>query len=53
MESGLVAPSAYIYLECPAKGDLPTLPNQWQLKKDKKAGVIRYCLFQNTTGDSV
>lgn len=51
MARQLVAPSAYIYLECPAKGDLPTLPEQWQLKKDKKAGAIRYCLFQNMVGD--
>lgn len=48
-----IAPMGYIYLECPAAEELPVLPTKWKLKKDKKAGAIRYCLFQNTVGDSL
>lgn len=52
MVQQLVAPMAYIYVECPVNKVLPRLPEEWQLKKDKKAGAIRYCLFQNTVGDN-
>jgi len=44
-ESTLLMPSCVIYLECPAKQMLPNLPLNWQLIKDKKAGDVRYCLF--------
>lgn len=45
--------NALIYIECPSKGDLPEMPKQWQLIKDKKAGEVRYCLLQNTDGETV
>lgn len=44
--------NAYIYLECPTKGDFPILPIQWQLIKDKKSGSIRYCLFKHNLRDT-
>ena len=44
--------NALIYIECPSKGDLPALPKHWQLIKDKKAGEVRYCLFQNQAGET-
>lgn len=44
--------NALIYIECPSKSDLPELAKQWQLIKDKKAGEVRYCLFQNQAGGS-
>ena len=46
MQQNSLADHAYIYIECPSKGDLPTLPAQWQLLKDKQAGEVRYCLFE-------
>ena len=47
-----LAKNAQIYIECPSKGELPVLPSHWQLIKDKKAGEVRYCLFQNTSGET-
>lgn len=47
-----LADNAYIYLECPSKADLPVLPSQWQLLKDKKAANVRYCLFINKVGEA-
>ena len=41
-----LADNAIIYLECPSKAELPKVPLQWQLLKDKQAGEVRYCLFQ-------
>lgn len=44
-DKALLTPDGVIYLECPAKQALPHLPENWQLIKDKKAGDVRYCLF--------
>lgn len=44
-EHSLLAVNCVIYLECPANQTLPHLPDNWQLIKDKKAGDVRYCLF--------
>lgn len=52
MTHAVLADNAYIYLECPSKGELPIFPTQWQLLKDKKAGGVRYCLFTHNLGDS-
>ena len=38
--------NATIYIEFPSKAALPTLPQHWQQLKDKKAGDVRYCLYQ-------
>lgn len=46
-----LANKARIYVECPSNIELPALPEQWQLIKDKKAGDVRYCLFLNDLGD--
>lgn len=51
VEQGTLVDNAYIYLECPSKGDLPALPHHWQLIKDKKAGEVRYCLLLNKLGE--
>lgn len=45
-ENNWLAENAMIYLESPSKQILPVLPESWQLKKDKTAGEVRYCLFQ-------
>lgn len=52
MTHAILADNAYIYLECPSKGELPNFPTPWQLIKDKKAGSVRYCLFKTDLGDS-
>jgi len=49
----ILADNAYIYLECPSKGELPIFPVQWRIIKDKKAGGVRYCLFTHNVGDTV
>jgi len=51
IDNTALSDDAVIYLECPGKADLPELPKQWQLIKEKKAGNIRYCLFENNGGD--
>ncbi len=51
VNKSLLVDNALIYIECPSKADLPTLPEHWLLIKDKKAGEVRYCLFQNKSGD--
>lgn len=45
-ENDLLRPHALIYLECPSKQPLPMLPSSWHQIKDKKAGDVRYCLFE-------
>ena len=50
VDNDCLVENAQIYIECPSKSDLPVLPKHWQLKKDKKAGEVRYCLFINKTG---
>jgi 16S rRNA (guanine966-N2)-methyltransferase len=49
MDTNSVADNALIYVEYPKQIVMPTLPAQWQLMKEKKAGAVNYCLFQNTT----
>jgi len=43
-----LAENALIYLEYPTQTERPVLPEQWQLIKEKKAGAVNYCFFQNT-----
>lgn len=52
VNKSVLVDNALIYIECPSKVDLPELPKQWQLIKDKKAGEVRYCLFANEVGES-
>jgi len=51
VKNKILVDNARIYLECPKKQDLPALPLQWQLLKEKTAGDVRYCLFSNKLGD--
>ncbi len=44
--SGALAPQAFIYLETDRKQPLPTLPDNWQLKREKTAGQVRYALAE-------
>jgi len=43
---GWMAAGARIYLEADASGDLPGLPPNWELMREKKAGQVRYCLLR-------
>lgn len=52
VKHNILVDNARIYLECPKKQDLPALPLQWQLLKEKTAGDVRYCLFSNKLGDN-
>jgi len=47
----LLNDGAMIYLEYPAKHDLPDLPSAWYLLKEKKAGDVKYCLFEFHAGE--
>jgi 16S rRNA (guanine966-N2)-methyltransferase len=40
-----LAPRAWIYLEAGADETLPTLPPNWALHRDKRAGQVAYRLF--------
>lgn len=53
VNQSVLVDNALIYIECPSKGELPDLPEQWQMIKDKKAGEVRYCLFRNRAGETV
>ena len=50
-QSNCLADGAMIYLECPSKQDIPSLPANWQLLKQKKAGDVRYCLLTLQQGE--
>ena len=52
VKKAILVDNALIYIECPSKGDLAELPQQWQLIKDKAAGEVRYCLFRNKVGET-
>lgn len=45
---GWLKNASMIYLESEAQLTVPQLPIQWQLKKSKKAGQVRYHLAENT-----
>ncbi len=47
VEKAILSDNAHIYLEYPSHINLPVLPAQWRIVKDKKAGAVRYCLLQN------
>ena len=53
IQGGWLKNGAKIYLECPKRKPLPELPKQWQLIRDKKAGELRYCLFENQTDGNI
>jgi 16S rRNA (guanine966-N2)-methyltransferase len=41
-------PDARIYVECPARGGLPSLPQSWRLLRAKRAGEVGYHLFAHS-----
>ncbi len=43
---GWLAPAARIYVEAPARTDLPELPSGWRLRRGKRAGEVGYHLFE-------
>jgi len=43
-DRGWLAKGALVYLEAPAKQELPVLPGGWRLARDKKAGQVRFML---------
>jgi len=49
---GLLNDGARIYLEYPRRQDMPDLPSSWHLLKEKKAGDVKYCLFEFEAGAS-
>lgn len=51
-DKGLLNDGAKIYLEYPRRQDMPDLPSSWQLLKEKKAGDVKYCLFEFEAGAS-
>lgn len=44
--NGWLQPHALIYLEFARHQALPAMPTTWQMLKDKQAGDVRYCLFE-------
>jgi len=42
---GLLARSAFIYIECATQEELPELPGSWSLHREKTAGGVTYRLF--------
>ncbi|SFJ87597.1 16S rRNA (guanine(966)-N(2))-methyltransferase RsmD [Methylophaga sulfidovorans] len=51
LSHNLLSDGAMIYLEYPAKQDRPDLPSAWYLLKEKKAGDVKYCLFEFHAGE--
>jgi len=41
---GWLAPGALVYLEAPARQELPALPRDWTLTREKRAGRVRFAL---------
>lgn len=44
--SGILLPNAKIYLEQPESADNWQIPAGWELLRDKKAGAVRFSLYQ-------
>jgi len=51
LQQGWLADDARLYIEIDAKDKLPELPENWLPLKEKKAGQVRYFLYQITTLD--
>ena len=43
-DGGLLTEAAVVYLELARDQDMPTLPEGWQVSKDRTAGKVRYAL---------
>ncbi len=46
--SGICSDSALVYVESPADGPDCPMPAGWQKTRDKRAGTVRYCLYQRS-----
>ena len=46
LEGGWLAPGARIYLELSRQQELPVLPSNWRLVRDKTAGHVRFALAE-------
>lgn len=42
----LLKPQSWVYLEMGKEEPLPSLPNDWQLHREKQAGQVRYQLYR-------
>ncbi len=45
-KKGCLNEDAMIYVECDSKKELPIVPNNWLLHRNKKAGDVAYYLFK-------
>lgn len=48
LEKGWLAAHAHVYIEMEREAELPLLPDNWSLKKEKTAGQLVYRLFEVT-----
>lgn len=53
LQQGWLAPSAHIYVECPADHSLATLPAQWAVQRTKRAGQVGYHLLRAVPANEV
>jgi 16S rRNA (guanine966-N2)-methyltransferase len=47
IESNLLVDGARVYVEMPAKSEAFDTPQCWKLLKEKRAGDVKYCLFEH------
>ena len=47
-DNNFLKPNAFIYIEADSNKELPILPQQWELHRNKKAGDVAYYLFKNS-----
>ena len=45
IRNGWLAPTAWVYLEAPARPGLPALPEGSRLHRERQAGQVRYALI--------
>jgi 16S rRNA (guanine966-N2)-methyltransferase len=47
LNNNLLETNALIYIEMESEEEIKSIPNNWQLLKEKKAGQVAYRLYQN------
>lgn len=50
LRDGWLQPGCLIYIERAATAPPPSLPEGWQLLRDKRAGAVQYSLYRNEGG---
>ena len=50
--NGWVKPGSWVYLEHESELTTPAVPANWQLRRQKNAGQVCYCLFRITAKTS-